>query len=334
MATTSTPYKLYHRLVKAFLQEFESNKKLRSTDALLYIYLVETCRENGWKSPFELRNSQINKALKITDKMIGESRKRLEAEGFIEATPGDRWDKTPTYHIRCQYFSVESKTESKTESKIEHITADLQQVAEAKLPQNLPHTCLEEEKEQKETKEKESLPPAPPSKKKKKKIKKEKEEASAAEPDDENDDVVIDFDVLQRFYNDELNKAAASIPRIRSLTDQRKAAAKARAREYGKPTVAEMIRKAAASNFLNGDNHRGFIADFDWLFRPNNFLKVIEGNYDNRLLNPTPLNSNSYGSTTINTQHSEHERQLAFQRRIAAKLAGLGPKKPDVSGNY
>jgi hypothetical protein len=27
---------------------------------------------------------------------------------------------------------------------------------------------------------------------------------------------------------------------------------------------------------------RGFVAKFDWMIRPNNFQKIIEGNYDNR----------------------------------------------------
>ena len=43
----------------------------------------------------------------------------------------------------------------------------------------------------------------------------------------------------------------------------------------------EVIKQAAKSDFLNGRNDRGWIADFDWLMRPNNFVKVLEGNYNN-----------------------------------------------------
>ncbi|MBR1525158.1 MAG: hypothetical protein IJ640_00660 [Prevotella sp.] len=42
-----------------------------------------------------------------------------------------------------------------------------------------------------------------------------------------------------------------------------------------------MIDNAADSMFLNGGGERGFCASFDWLFQPNNFLKVLEGNYAN-----------------------------------------------------
>ena len=43
-----------------------------------------------------------------------------------------------------------------------------------------------------------------------------------------------------------------------------------------------MVRKASLSEFLKGNNNRGFQATFDWLIRPSNFQKTIEGNYDNR----------------------------------------------------
>jgi len=40
-----------------------------------------------------------------------------------------------------------------------------------------------------------------------------------------------------------------------------------------------MIDQAGRSSFLRGDNSRGFIATFDWCFKPKNFVKVLEGNY-------------------------------------------------------
>lgn len=41
---------------------------------------------------------------------------------------------------------------------------------------------------------------------------------------------------------------------------------------------------AEESNFLNGFNDRGWTADFDWLLKPKNFVKVLEGNYKNKSL--------------------------------------------------
>ena len=83
------------------------------------------------------------------------------------------------------------------------------------------------------------------------------------------------------FFNSWMDEGNAMIPRIKSLSEQRKKCVGARIREYGKQALSTVIRKAAASDFLNGKNGRDFIATFDWLMKPTNFPKVLEGNYDN-----------------------------------------------------
>lgn len=88
-----------------------------------------------------------------------------------------------------------------------------------------------------------------------------------------------DADQFLVFFNSSVE--GSRIPKLKAMTDKRKSMLHARIKEYGKDEVAKAVRKAVASNFLNGDNSRGFKADFDWIFRPNNFPKVIEGNYDN-----------------------------------------------------
>lgn len=54
---------------------------------------------------------------------------------------------------------------------------------------------------------------------------------------------------------------------------------KARIREYGVDGVLKAIENVKNSTFLKGQNSRGFEATFDWFVKPNNFLKVFEGNY-------------------------------------------------------
>lgn len=54
---------------------------------------------------------------------------------------------------------------------------------------------------------------------------------------------------------------------------------KARIREYGVDGVLKAIENVKNSTFLKGQNQRGFEATFDWFVKPNNFLKVFEGNY-------------------------------------------------------
>lgn len=92
----------------------------------------------------------------------------------------------------------------------------------------------------------------------------------------------INFTEFCKFFNSEMDKANATITRLRTLSPQRQAALQARLREHGKQAIATAIKNAANSDFLNGKNNRDFIASFDWIFRPNNFPKVVDGNYDNK----------------------------------------------------
>lgn len=72
------------------------------------------------------------------------------------------------------------------------------------------------------------------------------------------------------------------LPKVRSITDKRKRAIGTRLRERGIEDFRELFEKAAASDFLRGDNARGWVANFDWLLNEGNMVKVLEGQYDNR----------------------------------------------------
>ena len=85
-------------------------------------------------------------------------------------------------------------------------------------------------------------------------------------------------DEVISFFNEKM--ARTSIPLLRSIENKRAKMLKARVMQFGRQAVFEVIEKAAASEFLNGSNKRGFVATFDWMIKPNNFAKVLDGNYD------------------------------------------------------
>lgn len=91
----------------------------------------------------------------------------------------------------------------------------------------------------------------------------------------------LDLKALAVYFNDQVFNAGSIIKPVRSIERQRAHAVSARCREYGKEAVRDVVRKAVMSDFLNGKNDRGWVATFDWLMKPNNFAKVLEGNYDN-----------------------------------------------------
>ena len=57
---------------------------------------------------------------------------------------------------------------------------------------------------------------------------------------------------------------------------------RARIKEYGIGSVLEAIEMVKASDFLMGNNSKGWTPTLDWFSRPNNFLKVVNGNYKNK----------------------------------------------------
>lgn len=66
---------------------------------------------------------------------------------------------------------------------------------------------------------------------------------------------------------------------ITAMTDKRKSGLNARIKEYGVMAIYKAIDNIANSKFLRGYNSKGWTATFDWVFLPNNFVKVLEGNY-------------------------------------------------------
>ena len=63
-------------------------------------------------------------------------------------------------------------------------------------------------------------------------------------------------------------------------TSKRGAMLRARVNEYGVDAVLQAIEKVRQSDFLKGG--KDFVITFYWFVKPNNFPKVLEGNYDNR----------------------------------------------------
>ena len=54
---------------------------------------------------------------------------------------------------------------------------------------------------------------------------------------------------------------------------------KARIADYGVDDVIKAIENIRCSSFLRGKGNKGWTITFDWFVKPNNFIKVLEGNY-------------------------------------------------------
>lgn len=93
---------------------------------------------------------------------------------------------------------------------------------------------------------------------------------------------LLDVNAFVAYFNEQLVAQGAIIKQVKTVTPKRRSVIEARARENGKEALKTVADKSASSDFLNGKNDRGWLATFDWLMRPNNFVKVLEGNFDNK----------------------------------------------------
>ena len=75
------------------------------------------------------------------------------------------------------------------------------------------------------------------------------------------------------------NDLPEPIPKIQSIRGTRATMLKSRIAEYGNDKVLMAIKNINDSTFLKGKNDRGWVINFDWFIRPNNFVKVLENNY-------------------------------------------------------
>ena len=74
-----------------------------------------------------------------------------------------------------------------------------------------------------------------------------------------------------------------NISNIVNIKGKRLKLLNARIKEYGLGSIYIAIENIKKSDFLKGQNNKNWIINFDWFIRPNNFIKVLEGNYTNRI---------------------------------------------------
>ena len=104
------------------------------------------------------------------------------------------------------------------------------------------------------------------------------EDKEKEEEKEEEERKIIDYQQIVDMFN----ALCPSFPSVKSLSDARKKAIKARFNTYAIDDFEELFKKAESSAFLKGGNDRNWTANFDWLIKDANMAKVLDGNYDNK----------------------------------------------------
>lgn len=133
----------------------------------------------------------------------------------------------------------------------------------------------------------------------------------------------IDWVGFMQYFNETF---AGKLPAIKTITKARKEAVKARIAEYGKESVRDVYKAILESNFLLGHNDKNWRADFDWIFRPTNYIKIIEGKYKN--LNHANNHESNRGTYTSKEEANNYALEQLMRRReeIERGMADETPK--------
>ena len=85
--------------------------------------------------------------------------------------------------------------------------------------------------------------------------------------------------IIDMYYK--LCPGMSKVRPVNKYSDEIKKNVKARFSEYSLEDFETVFKKAEASDFLNNRADVTFQASFDWLMRPKNFSKALNGNFDN-----------------------------------------------------
>ena len=136
----------------------------------------------------------------------------------------------------------------------------------------------EEEKPVEEKREEEKPVEEKPVEEKREEEKPVEKKHEEEKPVEEKPDPVPYAKITEHF-----KKLCPSYPSIRGITGERKVKVAARWKENpDMETFDTLFRTAEASDFMKGQNNQRWKADFDWMMVAGNFMKVLEGKYNNR----------------------------------------------------
>ena len=101
------------------------------------------------------------------------------------------------------------------------------------------------------------------------------------------------------------------------ITEKRKRVINNLLKEYSLEEVIQSMEKIHTSSFLQGNNKTGWKIAFDWFINKSNFLKVLEGNYDDK------ANSNNSEKEKKSKNYQEKDFVGVTDESIANLLGGL-----------
>lgn len=88
----------------------------------------------------------------------------------------------------------------------------------------------------------------------------------------------VDYEKLVAYWNRRVEETKSSMAKVLNITPYRKKLIEERLAEYNNDNKAlqKVLDKALADPYLNGKNPSKWVADFNWLLKPENFSRLVE----------------------------------------------------------
>ena len=139
--------------------------------------------------------------------------------------------------------------------------------------------------------------------------------AETAPNNKDNINNISNIDIYTQ-VTDAYHEICKSFPIVRNLSDARKRAIQNLLKSYTLEDFRTVFQNAESSSFLNGKSGK-WKASFDWLLKESNFLKVLEGNYEDK------------GRKEMTPKWMPGERQTDDQEALAIQRI-MGEPSPDL----
>jgi hypothetical protein len=261
----------------SFDVDFFNDEKIEFTSArfgvkgeVIAIRLLCKIYRNGYYTPWNDDESALlakRAGDGVSPSLVSEVVKELVKRGFFDETLLNRFGILTSRGIQKRYFEATKRFKS-VEVERDFLLVEVDKIGNVNINSNNADINSESENNNSQKKRKEI---------KEKEITSEDKSSCHLDGDEPPSDPRISYtEFIEGF-----NKICTRLPKVQMITEKRRGFINARLKEHGRERIFEMFQKANLSDFLAGQTG-DWMADFDWLMRPNNFVKVLEGKYNNK----------------------------------------------------
>lgn len=265
----------YIAQINAFWDSATTNP-LSTGQVSLYFALLHVCNRSNWTEWFAAPNQVLSVLTGLSRSGILKARNELKQRGLIDFQ--EKATKATKYKI-----TIANSTQVSTQIGVQNST----QIGVQNSAQ-ISDTLYKHKQKQKRN---------------------EKNTANAVQEKSEPfEEQII---AIRELYD----SVCGSYPRPVKLSEARKEELRARLSDgYTVKDFRKLFELAEASDFLKGENDRGWSATFDWLIADANMTKVLDGNYENR---SSAKNTKKPASRFSNFQERQYDYDsMVFQECI------------------